>query len=58
MDRNNNDIDWGGWVLTLIMLALFWPVGLFLLFRMLMGRGKGKPPERQTEVHPISRKRS
>ena len=42
MNRNNNDIDWGGWVLTLIMLAVFWPVGLFLLFRMLMGRGKGR----------------
>lgn len=42
MDRNNNEIEWGGWVLTLIMLAVFWPVGLVLLFRMLMGYGKGK----------------
>ena len=48
MDRRN-DIDWGGWILTVIMLAAFWPVGLVLLFRQLMGySGKNK----QVKRHP------
>lgn len=37
MERNNNEIDWGGWIFTIIMLGAFWPVGLVLLFRQLMG---------------------
>ena len=39
-NNNNNNIDWGGWVLTVVMLGLFWPVGLVLLFRQLMGYGR------------------
>ena len=48
MDRRN-DIDWGGWILTVIMLGAFWPVGLVLLFRQLSGYSrKGK----QVKRHP------
>lgn len=32
-DTNNSEI--GSWILIVLMLALFWPVGLFLLFRKL-----------------------
>ncbi len=38
--NNNNEIDWGGWIVALIALGVFWPVGLVLLFRMLMGYGR------------------
>lgn len=33
--RNNKENPLFSWILTLIMLAAFWPVGLYLLFRML-----------------------
>lgn len=49
MDRKNNDVDWGGWLLTIIMLGVFWPVGLILLFRQLMGYSK---PTSQVKKHP------
>ena len=50
MDRKN-DVDWGGWILTVIMLGAFWPIGLVLLFRQLAGysrRGRYK----QVKRHP------
>lgn len=40
MGRNNNDIDWGGWIFTIVMLGVAWPIGLVLLFRQLMGYSK------------------
>lgn len=48
MGRNNNDIDWGGWILTVIMLGAFPPIGLILLFRQLMGYSGKK----QVKRHP------
>ena len=50
MDRRN-DIDWGGWILTVIMLGAFWPVGLVLLFRQLAGYS-GKGARKQVKRHP------
>lgn len=40
MDQNNRNIDWGGWILTLIMLSVFWPVGIVLLIRQLSAIGR------------------
>jgi len=31
--------DAGDWILAIIMLVVFWPVGVFLLFRLLSGNG-------------------
>ena len=50
MDRRN-DIDWGGWILTVIMLGAFWPVGLVLLFRQLSGYSR-KGYKKQVKRHP------
>jgi len=50
MDRRN-DIDWGGWLLTVIMLGAFWPVGLVLLFRQLAGYSR-KGARKQIKRHP------
>ena len=33
--KNTNDSEIGFWILIVVMLAVFWPVGLFLLFRKL-----------------------
>ena len=33
--KNTNDSEIGSWILIVVMLAVFWPVGLFLLFRKL-----------------------
>lgn len=52
MNQNNNNIDWGGWVLTVIMLGLFWPVGLVLLFRQLMGYGRRGKRGGTVKRHP------
>jgi len=49
LDKNNN-IDWGGWILTLIMLSAFWPVGVFLLIRQISSLGKNA--KRQAKRHP------
>lgn len=35
--QNNSNDDLVGWVVTIIALVAFWPVGLFLLFRKLSG---------------------
>lgn len=32
---NRNDIDWGGWILTLVAFWIFWPAGVFLLIKQL-----------------------
>ena len=50
MDRRN-DIDWGGWILTVIMLGAFWPIGLVLLFRQLSGYSR-KGYKKQVKRHP------
>jgi len=50
MDRRN-DIDWGGWLITIIMLGAFWPVGLILLFRQLSGYSR-KGYKKQVKRHP------
>ena len=50
MDRRN-DIDWGGWLLTVIMLGAFWPIGLVLLFRQLSGYSR-KGYKKQVKRHP------
>ncbi len=54
MNQKKNDADWGGWLLTIIMLAAFWPVGLFLLFRQLMGYGHNNRRNRSSVIkrHP------
>ena len=52
MNQNNNNIDWGGWVLTVIMLGVFWPVGLVLLFRQLMGYGRRGKRGGTVKRHP------
>ena len=37
-DRNQPEAtDWGYWIITIILLVSFWPVGLFLLLRKLTG---------------------
>ena len=46
----NNTPDWFGWILTIICLGVFPPVGLFLLFRQLMGYSKGQ--RRRVKRHP------
>ncbi len=38
--NNDRGSDLGGWIITIIMLAVFPPVGIFLLFRQLMGYGR------------------
>ena len=48
MDRKNG-IDWGGWILTVIMLGALPPVGLILLFRQLMGYNR---KSKQVKRHP------
>ena len=50
MDRKN-DIDWGGWLITVILLATVWPIGLVLLFRQLMGYNR-KGYKKQVKRHP------
>lgn len=49
MYQNNNNIDWGGWILTIIMLGAFWPIGLVLLFRQLTGYTR---KNRNVKRHP------
>lgn len=44
-NNRKNNIDWVGWIFTMIMLGSFWPVGLILLFRQLK-----KTQERSTQV--------
>ena len=35
-DQNQQEpADWGYWIITIILLVSFWPVGLFLLLRKL-----------------------
>jgi len=53
LDKKNN-INWGDWLLTIIMLFAFWPVGLFLLFRQISNIGK---PQRSAKRHPYDIKR-
>ena len=49
---NNQDNNYGDliyWVITVILLLAFWPIGLILLIRKLMGYGKSN---RRTSRHP------
>ena len=39
-NRKMNGSDFGEWFLIVLMLCVFWPVGVFLLFRKLMGYRK------------------
>lgn len=52
--RNNNSNDLGSWLLVAAALVVFWPVGLVLLFRKLMG-----PSNRRGQVsrHPYDMQR-
>ena len=50
-DRGNSDI--GGWIVTIIMLVAFWPVGIFLLFRQLMGNGSSAGRSRKRHPYDI-----
>ena len=50
-DKGNSDI--GGWILTIIMLFAFWPVGIFLLFRQLMGTGSSAGRARKRHPYDI-----
>ena len=52
-DRGNSDI--GGWILTIIMLVAFWPVGIFLLFRQLMRDGRSTGQTRKRHPYDIER---
>lgn len=52
--RNSNSDDWGSWILVLIMLVIFWPVGLVLLFRKLMGNN----PRRRQHPYDIQRQQA
>lgn len=51
--QNSNSSDLGSWILVLIMLAVFWPVGLVLLFRKLM-----RSAPRQRHPYDIQRQRA
>ena len=45
--QQNNNNDLGSWLLIVAGLVIFWPVGLFLLFRKLMGTsGRNARPSR------------
>ena len=53
--RKNNSNDLGSWLLVVAALVIFWPVGLILLFRKLMGTsGRGS----RTARHPYDIQRS
>lgn len=52
-DRGNSDI--GGWILTIVMLVAFWPVGIFLLFRQLVGGGGSAGRARKRHPYDIRR---
>lgn len=47
---NNNNIDWGGWILTLIMLSVFWPVGVVLLIKQLTKTGRQLRRQRESRA--------
>ena len=47
--RNNNSNDLGSWLLVAAALVVFWPLGLVLLFRKLMGTSGRKG---QVNRHP------
>lgn len=47
--RNSNNSEVLSWVLTIMMLVLFWPVGLFLLLRKLSA-GQGRTVRRRDSV--------
>ena len=50
-DKNQNDnIDWGSWILTFVLLSVFPPVGIILLIKQIMTLVKG--PKRPITRHP------
>ena len=49
--RNNNENTVLSWIITVIMLGVAWPIGLFLLFRMLTVGSITSPKKRQNHVY-------
>ena len=47
---NKNDADVGGWILTILFLIFFPPVGVFLLFRQLMGYNRRNRQARNAQT--------
>ena len=54
----NDNVDWGGWILTILMLWIFWPVGVILLVKQLSKVGKtvGKQAAKPREAQVIESK--
>ena len=49
--RNNNENPVLSWIITVVMLGVAWPIGLFLLFRMLTVGSITSPKKRQAHVY-------
>ena len=49
--RNNNENTIFSWIITVVMLGVAWPIGLFLLFRMLTVGSITSPKKRQNHVY-------
>lgn len=49
--RNNNENIVLSWIITVIMLGVAWPIGLFLLFRMLTVGSITSPKKRQSHIY-------
>ena len=52
-NRGNSEI--GSWIAIIVMLMVFWPVGIFLLFRKLTGAGQSS--RRKRHPYDIERER-
>lgn len=49
--RNYNENPVFSWIITVVMLGVAWPIGLFLLFRMLTVGSITSPKKRQNHVY-------
>ena len=49
-NKHDNDIDWGSWILTFVLLSVFPPVGIFLLIKQIINLAKSPKP--QVKRHP------
>ena len=52
---NKNNIDWGGWILTIVAFWIFWPAGVFLLIKQLDKESKKAQRRRAASVSERTR---